>query len=553
MKRKIFLYAGVLLAVVMMPILARAQSTQPTVEQLQAQLQALIEQLKVLQGSSGLNEQAVSEENFGFIATFEKNLYFGMKNDPDVKNLQEFLTERGEYSGPITGNFFLLTLGAVKKFQTASGVNPTGYFGVKSREAANKIIGGLVQTEALQESTALSVAQNQPQVFSTGTTTDVSIIPLPSLTSASSTATTTPGTATSTPPATVAPSISISYPVGGENWSAGSTYTLNWAYHGTFPSNQITALYLLKGGQTKNAWLSYASSPDAWPTSYPWTIPTSVEAGSDYQIQIVDYNAAYGTLSASKVSPYFSVSAPVSATPATTTTPTTPPAGTPPASGGTASSTSAYVNLTSSATTVNDGNPVTLSWTSSQVTSCTAGGDWTGNQATYGTYLTGSLYASAGSYTFSLSCTGTSGTVNSSVTVTVNPAAPVFTLQTPVDQETLTMGKAYTIKWTVSDNTGILSTARLSLYKNNSYQDFIAVDVPNNGSYNWNIPTSLATGNDYQIRIWNISYPNNFKDSPKFNLNAPATSYSGNDAAALASMLQTLAALALQVKQLASK
>ena len=137
-----------------MPIATAVAATKPTVlpssaptttiEQLQAQLQILLEQLKTLQGDTSLDEQAVAEETSSLTATFEKNLYFGMKNDPDIKNLQEFLTEQGHYKGPITGNFFLLTLEAVKKFQTASGVNSTGYFGVKSREAVNKKINSFV-------------------------------------------------------------------------------------------------------------------------------------------------------------------------------------------------------------------------------------------------------------------------------------------------------------------------------------------------------------------------------------------------------------------------
>lgn len=83
------------------------------------------------------NYQTVKSE----IVLFEKDLYFGIKNDPEVTRLQQFLTEQSFYNGPVTGNFFSLTLNAVKKFQENSGISPVkGYFGSKSREVANRIL-----------------------------------------------------------------------------------------------------------------------------------------------------------------------------------------------------------------------------------------------------------------------------------------------------------------------------------------------------------------------------------------------------------------------------
>ncbi len=58
--------------------------------------------------------------------------------------MQEFLTDQGFYAGPISGNFFLITVEGVKKFQKANGINPTGYFGTKSRAVANQILSNLI-------------------------------------------------------------------------------------------------------------------------------------------------------------------------------------------------------------------------------------------------------------------------------------------------------------------------------------------------------------------------------------------------------------------------
>lgn len=73
---------------------------------------------------------------------FDKDLYFGMKNEQDITNLQRFLTDKGFYSGPITGNFFSLTKEAVRKYQAANNIEPAaGYFGPKTRELANASAG----------------------------------------------------------------------------------------------------------------------------------------------------------------------------------------------------------------------------------------------------------------------------------------------------------------------------------------------------------------------------------------------------------------------------
>lgn len=75
-------------------------------------------------------------------ASFDRDLRFGMRNDPDVSNLQEFLTDQGFYNQTISGNFFILTRNAVKKFQQAHGIKPSGYFGSLTRAVANKILAG---------------------------------------------------------------------------------------------------------------------------------------------------------------------------------------------------------------------------------------------------------------------------------------------------------------------------------------------------------------------------------------------------------------------------
>ena len=70
---------------------------------------------------------------------FDHNLSYGTTGDPEVSQLQQFLTEQGLYSGPISGNFFSLTRSAVEAFQKANGLPSTGYFGPLSQTLANKL------------------------------------------------------------------------------------------------------------------------------------------------------------------------------------------------------------------------------------------------------------------------------------------------------------------------------------------------------------------------------------------------------------------------------
>lgn len=99
-----------------------------------------------------------------------------MTNSQDVQELQEFLTTQGDYSGPISGNFFSLTLQGVKRFQTKNGVSPaSGYFGAISRGVANNLLTSSTPTPPSSETstttnvtatTTVSATQKCP-VFTT--------------------------------------------------------------------------------------------------------------------------------------------------------------------------------------------------------------------------------------------------------------------------------------------------------------------------------------------------------------------------------------------------
>lgn len=69
------------------------------------------------------------------LASFDTNLHVGSKGD-SVKELQQFLTSQGVFTSQITGNFFSVTMKAVKDFQKKEGINQTGFWGQLSRAKA---------------------------------------------------------------------------------------------------------------------------------------------------------------------------------------------------------------------------------------------------------------------------------------------------------------------------------------------------------------------------------------------------------------------------------
>ncbi len=84
------------------------------------------------------------------------------------------------------------------------------------------------------------------------------------------------------------------------------------------------------------------------------------------------------------------------------------------------------VTISISPSTVTAGASSTISWSATNSpTSCTAGGGWTGSKAASGSQTTGAI-ATAGSYSYSLSCTNSGGTASNSATLTVNNPVVVY-------------------------------------------------------------------------------------------------------------------------------
>ena len=83
------------------------------------------------------------------------------------------------------------------------------------------------------------------------------------------------------------------------------------------------------------------------------------------------------------------------------------------------------VSLSANPLTVSTNGSSTLSWSSTNVTSCSASGGWSGTKPVSGSQGVGPLSANI---TYTLTCTGAGGSKSSSVTITVS-SAQVYTLE----------------------------------------------------------------------------------------------------------------------------
>ncbi len=113
------------------------------------------------------------------------------------------------------------------------------------------------------------------------------------------------------------------------------------------------------------------------------------------------------------------------------------------------------VNLSASPVTINEGDTSTLTWSTTNATSCTAYGEWggEGSKATSGSQIVSP--ASTASYV--LSCSGTSGTSSDTATISVLDATdPSISITSPTSGSTYTTTSgSLSIAGNASDNVGV--------------------------------------------------------------------------------------------------
>src|SRR5665647_1835129 len=83
---------------------------------------------------------------------------------------------------------------------------------------------------------------------------------------------------------TIASSITVTSPNGGETWQRGKTYPITWSYAGS-PGSSVS-IVLLKGGTQVLTIASSTPIGSGGSGSYSWKIPSDKPIGKDYQVRI---------------------------------------------------------------------------------------------------------------------------------------------------------------------------------------------------------------------------------------------------------------------------
>ena len=117
------------------------------------------------------------------------------------------------------------------------------------------------------------------------------------------------------------------------------------------------------------------------------------------------------------------------------------------------------VTLTANPASITAGASSTLTWSSTNATTCAASGGWTGSQPTSGTAK--ETPSAAGTATYTLTCTGSGGSANASATVTVTaPVAP--TAMISVNPTSIALGSSATLTWSSTDATSCTASGAWS-------------------------------------------------------------------------------------------
>ena len=135
------------------------------------------------------------------------------------------------------------------------------------------------------------------------------------------------------------------------------------------------------------------------------------------------------------------------------------------------------VNLSASPSTINQGESI-LSWSSSDATSCTASGGWSGSLATSGS----KAVSPTATTSYTITCDGAGGSASASVTVTVNetppPAVIVPTLNLTASPSSVSRGGTITLNWSSTDASSCIASDDWSGSKATSGSASIVINGP---------------------------------------------------------------------------
>ncbi|OHA85535.1 MAG: hypothetical protein A2591_03985 [Candidatus Yonathbacteria bacterium RIFOXYD1_FULL_52_36] len=151
--------------------------------------------------------------------------------------------------------------------------------------------------------------------------------------------------------------------------------------------------------------------------------------------------------------------------------------------------------LTASPLSVTTGNSTTLTWSSTNATSCTASGAWSGTKATSGTQT----LSPTANTTYTLTCTGAGGTTTQSATVTVTAATDTTAPTTPTNPFAGAISTSQiNLSWSVSTDNVSVTGYRLERCTGATCTTFAQIAAPSIIIYS---DTNLTAGTTYRYRV----------------------------------------------------
>lgn len=146
------------------------------------------------------------------------------------------------------------------------------------------------------------------------------------------------------------------------------------------------------------------------------------------------------------------------------------------------------LKFTAPLTWVMYGQGTTLKWSSSNAASCTASGGWSGDEPLEGSKDTGPLYSTN---TFVLTCVGTGGSVNRSVSIGIKNA-PTLAV---TDVYAATQGDNFNLSGSNFSPNGRV-TLHFARASGNFYPDqYVQADPYGKIAYSWPVPSDAIPGN----------------------------------------------------------
>ena len=134
------------------------------------------------------------------------------------------------------------------------------------------------------------------------------------------------------------------------------------------------------------------------------------------------------------------------------------------------------VNLSVSSATIDQGQSATLNWDSTDATSCTVSGGWSGSRATSGS----ELVSPTATTSYTISCDGDGGSISASVTVAVNQPAALLqpTLDLTASPSSVSRGGTITLNWVSTDASSCSASGDWSGSKATSGSTSIVINNP---------------------------------------------------------------------------